>query len=574
MSLSYAVVIPTLGRPSLERCLRALADGAGPRARRIILVDDRPPRLGGSGLSTSIPRGLAGQTVVVTAGGGGPAAARNIGWRTADAEWIAFLDDDTVPGPTWAQDLVRDLAEADSGVAGVQGRITVPVPADRLPTDWERGTAALADSRWITADMAYRTAALREVDGFDERFRRAYREDADIALRMIEAGWSVKTGRRTTAHPVRPADFWVSVRAQAGNADDVLMRRLHGRRWRTRAGAPPGRLRRHLIVTGAALGCVVCAAARAKRPAAVAGAVWLAGVAEFAAARTRPGPRDPREVATMVVTSAVIPPAAAAHWLRGLVRHRAVQPWSEVRRASGNTGSEGGSGLKHLSWVTRGGMRDTRQSSGSEVPSPTGNTSAGPWVLLRENAERREYTPAAAADLPTAVLFDRDGTLVEDVPYNGDPDAVRLRPHAAEAVRTLRKRGIAVGVVTNQSGVGRGLLTRRQVQAVNRRIDELVGPLDVWAVCPHDPAEACGCRKPAPGLVLAACCALGVDPATAVVVGDIGADIAAAESAGAEGILVPNSATRPQEVAAANRRARDLEEAMRLVTRASGPGEG
>ena len=164
-----------------------------------------------------------------------------------------------------------------------------------------------------------------------------------------------------------------------------------------------------------------------------------------------------------------------------------------------------------------------------------------------------------------AVLFDRDGTLVFDVPYNGDPDLVRPVPTAASAVRRLREAGVAIGVVTNQSGIARGLLTPAQVNAVNARVDELLGPFDVWAICPHADADGCRCRKPQPGLVLGACTALGVSPAETVVIGDIGSDMGAARAAGAWGILVPTSVTHAREIAMAPVVAGDLTEAVDLV---------
>ncbi|KUJ68320.1 hypothetical protein ACZ90_20360 [Streptomyces albus subsp. albus] len=188
----------------------------------------------------------------------------------------------------------------------------------------------------------------------------------------------------------------------------------------------------------------------------------------------------------------------------------------------------------------------------------------GPEPAARE-ADRPPARDGAADRLPQAVLFDRDGTLVADVPYNGDPARVRPMPTAAAAVRAVRARGIPVGVVSNQSGVARGLLTRRQVEAVQRRVDTLLGRFDVWAVCPHGPADGCRCRKPAPGLVLAACRRLAVSPARTAVIGDIGADLAAARAAGARGVLVPTSVTRPAETAAAEERAPDLLSAVRLV---------
>ncbi|WHT15936.1 HAD-IIIA family hydrolase [Crossiella sp. CA-258035] len=166
---------------------------------------------------------------------------------------------------------------------------------------------------------------------------------------------------------------------------------------------------------------------------------------------------------------------------------------------------------------------------------------------------------------PGLVLFDRDGTLVRDVPYNGDPELVTPMPGAAEALAALRARGVRTGVVTNQSGVARGLLSLAQVAAVHRRIVELLGPFDTWQVCPHGPLEGCRCRKPRPGMVLAACAELGVPPCATVVIGDIESDVRAAQAAGAHGILVPTPVTRAHEVRNAPVVAPDLTAALDLV---------
>lgn len=485
----YVVVIPTLGRPCLQACLDALADANGPLPRQVVLADDR--RDTPDPLPARIPAAIADRTVTVTLEGRGPAAARNAGWRAAEpAEWVAFLDDDVRVGPRWRAELMADLTGEPARVAGVQGVIEVPLPAGRRPTDWERGTAGLAAARWITADMAYRRSALLAAGGFDERFPRAFREDADLALRLLGQGWELRQGDRATTHPVRPASRWASLKAQAGNADDVLMTRLHGRGWYERAGAAPGRRNGHWVTSAllasAALAWGASSVTSGPRRAGLrglalaAGAGWLASTAEFTAARVLPGPRTSRETTTMAATSVLIPPLAVGHWLLGQVRHRRVPPWPPV---------------------------------------------------------------------PAAVLFDRDGTLIRDVPYNGRPELVEAMPGAAEAVDRLRSAGIRLGIVTNQSGVGRGLITAAQLQAVNRRVDELLGPFGVWAVCPHDAADGCACRKPQPYLVQKAAAELGVDPADCVVIGDIGADAAAAYAAGARAILVATPVTRPSETA-------------------------
>ena len=478
MTPTFDVVIPTTGRRSLSTVLERLGRVPG----RVIVVDDRR--------DTSSPLYVPNGVKVVSSGGCGPAAARNVGWRTASAEFVAFLDDDVVPPPDWPDRLAEDLDACGPDVGGTQGQIEVPLPPDRRPTDWERNVAGLASARWATADLAYRRSVLVEVGGFDERFPRAYREDADLGLRITAAGWRIVQGRRWVAHPVRPAPWHVSVGKQRGNADDARMARIHGRGWRARAGAPAGTRRRHIAVTVLAL---VAGVTRSR----LAALAWAAATAELAWRRIAPGPRTPAEVAAMVATSAVIPPAATLAWARGMVEHLAPA-----------------------------------------APS----------------------RPAVQA-----VLLDRDATLVADVPYNGDPARVVPVAGALAALDRLRAAGLPLAVVSNQSGVARGLVTRAQVEAVNGRVEDLLGPFAAVIVCPHGPDDGCECRKPQPGMIQKAAFELGVDPTACVVIGDIGADVEAALAAGARAILVPTPVTRPEEVAAAPVVAPDLAAAVDLV---------
>ncbi|WP_290060878.1 HAD-IIIA family hydrolase [Amycolatopsis solani] len=486
MTLDYSVVIPTTGRETLRPLLETLLGGEGPRPAEILVVDDRP---GGSELD------LPGGVRVLRSGGRGPAAARNLGWRTAKSEWIAFVDDDVVLAPDWPRQLAADLLPLPPEVAASQGRITVPLPADRRPADDERGTAGLEHARWITADMAYRRAALAEAGGFDERFPRAFREDSDLALRVSEAGHRIGRGERLTTHPARRAGFLYSLKSQRGNADNAVMRHKHGALWRQRTGAGPGRLGRHALSTVAGLAAIVLPLVRQRRKAVLAAALWAGLTAEFATRRILPGPRTPGEIARMVVTSALIPPAACYHRLRGELAARRPRP-------------------------------------------------------------------------PVAVLFDRDDTLIVDVPYLDDPAGVRPVPGAVDLVRRLRENGIPVGIVSNQSGVAKGLITPDRLAAVNARVEELFGPFGTWQVCVHDDGDGCDCRKPRPGMVLRAAGELGVDPASCVVIGDTGADVEAALAAGARAVLVPTARTLGPEIDRARRDAavaRDLAEALRVA---------
>lgn len=190
---------------------------------------------------------------------------------------------------------------------------------------------------------------------------------------------------------------------------------------------------------------------------------------------------------------------------------------------------------------------------------------APPGTPLKAGSGGLTTPPPAARGLPAAVLFDRDGTLVEDVPHNDDPARVRPMATASAALRAARSAGVPVGIVTNQPGIGRGLLTPERFALVQRRVEGLLGPFDVTAVCPHAPPVGCDCRKPAPGLVEAACRALGADPRRSVVIGDIGKDMEAAGAAGARGVLVPTPLTLPGEVAAAPETTNDLLDAVRRV---------
>ena len=273
---TVAVVVPTVGRPSLHAALAPLL-GRVP----VVVVDDRP---GGPDLELPGAR-------VLRSGGRGPAAARNTGWRATDAGWVAFLDDDVLPPADWVALLERDLAACDADVGASQGGIRVPLPADRRPTDWERSTAGLETAQWATADLAYRRTALEQVGGFDERFPRAYREDADLGLRVTSAGWRIVRGDREVEHPVRPAPWQQSLRSQRGNADDVLMRALHGPGWRERAAVPRGRRPWHLATTAALLAALH---PRIHPRTRAAGALsWAALTADFARRRIAPGPRTP-----------------------------------------------------------------------------------------------------------------------------------------------------------------------------------------------------------------------------------------------------------------------------------------
>jgi histidinol-phosphate phosphatase family protein len=185
------------------------------------------------------------------------------------------------------------------------------------------------------------------------------------------------------------------------------------------------------------------------------------------------------------------------------------------------------------------------------------------------------------------IFLDKDGTLIEDVPYNVDPERIRLAPGAEEGLRLFHAAGYRLIVITNQSRVARGLFSEWALLAVHERLVRLleaVGvPLGGSYYCPHHPdgqvprySIACACRKPQPGLIAAAARDHRIDLARSWFAGDILDDVEAGRRAGCRTVLIDNgnetewkrSPLRlPHHVAA------DIGEAARLITKSWHRGE-
>lgn len=150
------------------------------------------------------------------------------------------------------------------------------------------------------------------------------------------------------------------------------------------------------------------------------------------------------------------------------------------------------------------------------------------------------------------VFIDRDGTLIDLIPYLADPDQVRLVSGAGEALRRLGEAGYDRVVVTNQSGVARGLYDLDRVAAVHERLLQRLrlegADLEAIEICPHHPdfTGTCACRKPEPGMVLRAAERLGVDLRASWAIGDRFEDLTAGTKVGCRGILVLTGYGRDQ----------------------------
>ena len=163
--------------------------------------------------------------------------------------------------------------------------------------------------------------------------------------------------------------------------------------------------------------------------------------------------------------------------------------------------------------------------------------------------------------LPTAVFLDRDGTIIEDAHYLSKPEQVKLIGGAAKAIARINAMLIPAIVVTNKSGIARGIFTEKDHEAVTKRVDALLAQhgarLDASYYCPHAPEDGCDCRKP--GTLLfrnARRDHPGIDLSRALYIGDRMRDIEPAFFLGGQGVLVPSPETPPSEIEAATARAR------------------
>ncbi len=317
MSIVVSVVVPTFKREDLiARCLEALAvQDFDPAEYEVIVADDAAlpsTRALVERLAATAPCAVRYIPVI---GLHGPAAARNTGWREARGKYIAFTDDDCLPQPGWLKAGVHALHQ---GADAATGTVEMPIP-DR-PTDYEREAAGLTTAEFVTANAFVRRAALKEVGGFDERFRMAWREDSDLHFTLLEHGlWITTAPDAVVVHPVRPAPWGVSLRMHRKTLYDALLYKKHPQLYRQRIHPFPWR---YYAIIGAAAATVAGVALAWPGLAAASMLVWLALTAEFAWRRLQGASLSPSHVAEMLYTSALIPFLSLYWRVRGALQWR------------------------------------------------------------------------------------------------------------------------------------------------------------------------------------------------------------------------------------------------------------
>ncbi len=324
LPLLVSVVLPTYRRPVLlDRCLQALMrQSLATHCYEIVVVDD-----GHEEATRQLVERLAALPdapalrYLRPERGRGPAVARNCGWRAAWAPLVAFTDDDTVADPRWLQQGLLGMRSQWLALAG-QVRVPALYEPGRRPTDHELMTQGLEHAEFVTANAFVWRAALVLVGGFDERFRRPWREDSDLQFRLEALGPVGRCDAALVWHPVRPERWGVALRQQRNVFFDALLYRKHPQLYRVRVRRrPPWDY--YLIVLLSLLSLAL--AVSGQPTAALLGGGAAAGlVLALAWRRLRPTARNPAHVCEVLLTSALIPFLSVYWRLRGALHFRVL----------------------------------------------------------------------------------------------------------------------------------------------------------------------------------------------------------------------------------------------------------
>jgi len=328
MEICVSVVIPTYQRPELlNRCLEALLRQDFPEGLfEIIVVTDGPDPLTAQSVARREDWFLF--RVYSTEEKKGPAAARNLGWRMAAGRLVLFTDDDCLPGKYWirAYWLAYQIClqfNVDNWTFGpalaFHGPISVPRP--ERPTDFERNTAGLETAEFVTANCACSRSALELVDGFDESFTMAWREDSELEFKFIKDAIPIlHVPAARVVHPVRKAGWGVSLKEQKKSMFNALLYKKHPFLFRKKIYPHP--LWSYYIIAVSALTASVAALFQFWVLTIAAAAIWAGLTTAFVIKRLSGASRTFSHITEMILTSMVIPFLSIYWTVYGAIRYK------------------------------------------------------------------------------------------------------------------------------------------------------------------------------------------------------------------------------------------------------------
>jgi glycosyltransferase involved in cell wall biosynthesis len=318
--VKISVVVPTHNRRELlERCLNSLlAQTIHPLSYEIIVADDEANQLTEQFVkeishknSNSILR-----YIPVRGQNHGPAAARNFGWQRAHGQIIAFTDDDCIAHPEWLQ---QGLYAFSKGIEAAWGRIVMDLK--ERPTDYELSASQLANAEFVTANCFCIKDTLKEIGGFDERFKRAWREDSDLYFTLLERKKNiVYVPKAIVEHPIRPGRFAICLKQQKNNFYEALLFKKHPGLYSQKVSSLC-----MIFYYAAVISFMVWVISISLKSSAIikiSGLIWITLFVLFLYKRLRHTSKDPLHVLEMAFTSFLIPPLSIIWRLAGALHFK------------------------------------------------------------------------------------------------------------------------------------------------------------------------------------------------------------------------------------------------------------
>jgi GT2 family glycosyltransferase len=306
MRTDVSIVVPTYRRPELiSRCVDALIDQDFHASYEIVVVSDGPD---GSGVANTLykkqlPPGVTLKYLELPAKKG-PAAARNLGWRTSKGTLIIFTDDDCIPTGSFVKEHYDAYRRCPECVAFTG---TLQVPISSQPSDYEKNISRLSTAEFVTANCSLDRAALEKAGGFDERFTMAWREDSDLHFNLIEKKIPVnRVPEAIVLHPVREAKWGVSAIDEKKNMFNALLLKKHPQLYNEKIHSRPPAMYyvMTILLVFSLLSLILF---ELKMLAWIPFLLWVMSLAAFTGLRMNGTRKTPSHISEMIVTSAIIP---------------------------------------------------------------------------------------------------------------------------------------------------------------------------------------------------------------------------------------------------------------------------
>jgi glycosyltransferase involved in cell wall biosynthesis len=307
MALKVSIIVPTYKRPELlSKCLNSLISQNFPKDEyEIIIVTDGP-----DDSSAEIITRLAKKTTfphlycVSLPSKKGPAAARNTGWKLARGKLILFTDDDCIADQDWTSNFHNAFEANGESLLALTGKIIVPRPVN--PTDFELNTSRLETADFVTANCACSKMTLEKINGFDEAFTMAWREDSDLQFKLLKENIPIlKIKKAIIIHPARQAPWGISIKEQKKSMFDALLFKRHPQLFKQKIRTAV--LWKYIIMNVLLIAFIITLSRGHKTLAFVYLSCWILLYSLLVAKRLSNTSHSLKHVVEMVTTSIVIP---------------------------------------------------------------------------------------------------------------------------------------------------------------------------------------------------------------------------------------------------------------------------